>query len=108
MIDRAEVSRALAKNRVIGIVEVHRGGLVSSMADPAQVFKPAILANATGIIVAHNHPSGDCEPSGADRDVTEKLRQVGELLDIPVVDHIIVGHTGDGWQHRSFSAEGWL
>ena len=56
------------------------------------VFRPAILHNAVGLIVAHNHPSGDPTPSGGDRELTERLGQAGRLLCVAVLDHIVVGH----------------
>lgn len=76
---------------VIGIVPVAVGSRNAAIVDPVMVFKPAILANAASIIVSHNHPSGSLEPSRADIAITEKLKEAGEILDIPVLDHIIVG-----------------
>ena len=58
---------------------------------PREVFKSAILANASSIILLHNHPSGDCQPSEADIDVTKRLIGAGELLGIEVLDHIVIG-----------------
>jgi DNA repair protein RadC len=55
------------------------------------VFKPAILANAASVILLHNHPSGDPEPSGEDKAITSRLKQAGEILGITVLDHIIAG-----------------
>ena len=79
------------KNEVIGINTVSVGSLSASIVSPREVFKPAILANAAAIICAHNHPSGDPKPSTEDRALTERLYHAGKLLDIPVLDHIIVG-----------------
>lgn len=70
-----------------------------------EMFKTAILSNACGIIFFHNHPSGSCTPSRRDREVTEKLREAGDLLDIPLVDHIILGAEG---AYYSFSERGIL
>lgn len=61
---------------------------------PRDVFKAAILVNAAGIIVAHNHPSGDPTPSPDDRALTTRLRAAGQLLGVAVIDHIVVGHEG--------------
>jgi DNA repair protein RadC len=68
----------------IGIVD-------SSLVHPREVFRPALLDNASQIILAHNHPSGDCSPSEADLDATTKLVEAGTVIGIPVRDHIIVG-----------------
>ncbi|NTV02439.1 MAG: DNA repair protein RadC [Chlorobiaceae bacterium] len=83
------------KNTVIGLNEVSRGTLTASLFHPREILKGAILANANGIIIAHNHPSGDPEPSSADRQVTTALKQGAGLLQIDLMDHVIVGH--DKW-----------
>ena len=80
-----------AANHLQSICEISVGTLSGSLVHPREVFKAAILANASGIILAHNHPSGDTAPSEQDREVTERLGKAGELLGIPVLDHIIVG-----------------
>jgi DNA repair protein RadC len=79
------------QNAVIGINTVSIGTLNGSMVHPREVFKPAILANANCIILCHNHPSGNPEPSREDIEITESLRKAGELLKIEVMDHIIIG-----------------
>ena len=56
------------------------------------MFKPAFLASASAIIVAHNHPSGDPTPSAADMQVTRQLREAAKILDIMIIDHVVVGH----------------
>ena len=76
---------------VRGQKTIHIGTLTASMVGPREVFREAIREAASTIIVAHNHPSGDPTPSPEDIAVTKKLVGVGEMLDIPVVDHIIVG-----------------
>jgi len=78
-------------HKVIGTHVVSQGLVNCSLVHPREVFRPAIMDNATSIIIAHNHPSGSLEPSGDDRDVTRRLRQAGELLGINVLDHLIVG-----------------
>ena len=80
------------KNHPIGRQVVSRGIANSALVHPREVFKAAIIAGATGVIVGHNHPSGDPAPSSADISITRKLREAGALLDIPVRDHVIVGH----------------
>lgn len=79
------------KNRVIGINSVSVGTLTGSLVHPREVFKPLLLHNAAGVILAHNHPSGDPTPSAEDKAITERLRQVGEVMGIVVLDHIVVG-----------------
>ena len=92
-----------AKNRIIGINTVSVGNLTASLAHPREVFKPAILANAAAILVAHNHPSGDTSPSQEDIALTRKLYEGGQLLGITLLDHIIVGDQ-DHWY--SFQDDG--
>ncbi|MFH1799109.1 MAG: JAB domain-containing protein [Candidatus Omnitrophota bacterium] len=79
------------RNQVLGINIVSVGTLNASMVHPREVFKPAILQNAAGIILVHNHPSENEEPSEDDLTITNKLSDAGKLLDIDVLDHIIVG-----------------
>lgn len=79
------------KNRVIGINTVSIGSLTASVVHPRECFKPAILSNAAAIIVAHNHPSGDPQPSQEDRTLTYRLYKAGQLLGIEVLDHIVLG-----------------
>ena len=79
------------QNALIGLHTVSIGTINQALVGPREVFRAAILANAASIIVAHNHPSGDPEPSPEDQVVTDRLRKVGELLEIPLLDHIIVG-----------------
>jgi len=82
------------RNRVIGIEEIAKGTPLSVEFRPADVFKSAILTNATSIVVAHNHPSGDVEPSKEDKALTSSLIEAGRLLGIPVRDHVLVGAEG--------------
>lgn len=79
------------KNIVTGYFEVHRGTINTSLVHPREVFKRALLNNASNIIVAHNHPSGDPNPSKEDIQITERLKEAGNLLGINLIDHIIVG-----------------
>ena len=79
------------KQQVQAIHEVSVGTLSSTLVHPREVFKAAILANADKIIVGHNHPSGAVEPSDEDIQITERLREVGQIIGIPVCDHLIVG-----------------
>jgi DNA repair protein RadC len=92
------------KHHVIAYHEVSRGTLDATLVHPREVFKAALLANAAGIVVAHNHPSGDPMPSPNDVAVTRRLVQAGELIGIPLIDHLVIG---DG-AFYSFQREGRL
>lgn len=79
------------KNKINGIFEVSRGSLNSTIVHPREVFKRALLQNASSIMLVHNHPSGDPTPSKEDIDITNRLIEAGDLLGIKVLDHIIIG-----------------
>lgn len=91
-------------NRVIKKHQVSQGGVAGTVADPKIIFKVAVEELASGIILAHNHPSGNLTASQADIDLTKKLKESGKLLDIQVLDHIIVGDKS----YFSFADEGLL
>jgi DNA repair protein RadC len=93
------------QNQVIGIHTVTVGTLDASLVHPREVFKPAILANAASVILAHNHPSGDPTPSAEDRAVTRQLISAGGLLGIPVHDHVVLGEAP---RYHSFLEAGML
>ena len=80
-----------AKYEVIGREVISKGGIVSAFVEPRDVFRPAIKRGATGIIVAHNHPSGDPTPSKDDLTATEKVEKAGEMIGVKLIDHIIIG-----------------
>ena len=80
-----------SKHRIIKEEPVSIGILDSSLVHPREVFKTAIKESAYAILLVHNHPSGDCAPSKQDLDVTKALMKAGETLDIPIVDHVIIG-----------------
>ena len=92
------------QNRITRELLVTRGILNSSLVHPREVFRPAIAESAAGIIVVHNHPSGNPTPSSDDREVTQQLVDAGRLLDIPVFDHVIIG----GDRYFSFAEAGLL
>lgn len=94
------------KHKINGINLVSLGSVSACIVHPREVFKAAILANASSIIIGHNHPSGDTYPSTEDRKITKVLKAAGKLLDIPVLDHVIVGDEGD--YVFSFATEGIL
>ena len=104
---RQEVMTAVfldVKNRVVGCREIYRGSSDNVPADPREIFAEAIRCSAKRMIISHNHPSGFCEPSAADRLVTDNLVKCGNLLNIPVVDHVIVA----GNSYYSFKEDGKL
>ena len=78
-------------NRVMGISEISTGGISGVDVDPKIVFGTAVKAGACGMILAHNHPSGNLEPSQPDKNLTAKFKSAGRFLDIEVMDHLIVG-----------------
>ena len=89
------------KNKVAGAHIISQGSLSASIVHPREVFKAAILNNAASIILAHNHPSGDPEPSRDDIETTRRLVEAGEILGIKVLDHVIIGE-----QYLSMREEG--
>jgi len=92
------------RNRITRDVLITRGILDGSLVHPREVFRAAIAEAAAGIVVAHNHPSGNPAPSPDDRAVTRQLSEAGRLLDMPLHDHVIIG--GDGY--FSFAEAGLL
>lgn len=92
------------KNRLVKCSEVTSGTATASLVHPREVFREAIRMSASAIIVAHNHPSGDPQPSSQDLAVTRKLRDAGEVLCLPVLDHVIIGDAG----YFSFAENGLL
>lgn len=88
------------RRRIIGHVVASTGTLDTLLVHPRSVFRPAIVANAAAVILAHNHPSGDPTPSEADIRVTRDLMRAGQLLKIDVLDHLVMGtpqNGGRGW-----------
>jgi DNA repair protein RadC len=79
------------RKRLIRVDEISRGTLDTILVHPREVFRAAIVANAAGVVLIHNHPSGDPTPSEADIKVTRDLIRAGQLLKIEVVDHVIIG-----------------
>ncbi len=79
------------RNEVMGVEEIYIGNVNSSVVRPAEVFRPAIRANATSLLAVHNHPSGDPTPSGADVAITRDLVDSGRLLGLELLDHVVIG-----------------
>jgi DNA repair protein RadC len=89
-------------NRVMRAQQVSQGGVAGTVADPKIIFNLALQHLASGIIVAHNHPSGNLNPSQADIDLTKKLKEGGRVLEVQVLDHLIIA----GQKYFSFADEG--
>ena len=79
------------RNEVMGAEEIYIGNVNSSVVRPAEVFRPGIRANATSLVIVHNHPSGDPTPSGADVSITRDLVEAGKLLGMELLDHLVIG-----------------
>jgi DNA repair protein RadC len=92
------------KNRLISRETVPVGHLTSALVHPREVCKGAILANAAAVVLVHDHPSGDPQPSVEDVDITRRLVQAGRLLGVPVLDHVMLGRRG----HVSLAERGLL
>ena len=90
------------RNRVRGQRVVYQGNVFSSVVRAAEVFRPAVVESLPAIIIAHNHPSGDPDPSPDDVMITRKLKQAAELLEIELLDHIVIG----GKRHVSLKNRG--
>jgi DNA repair protein RadC len=91
-------------NKIIKILCVSEGGTAGTVVDPKKIFKLALENNASSLILCHNHPSGAIKPSEADIKITSKIKKAGEMLELNVVDHIIVGDEN----YFSFADEGIL
>lgn len=91
-------------NTVLGISKISEGGISGTVVDPKKIFQVALKANASNLILAHNHPSGSLKPSEADERITKKLKSAGEFLEITVLDHLII--TSEGYY--SFADDGQL
>jgi len=81
------------RNNLISVDKVSTGTLSASLAHPREVFLPAIKNSASTVIIVHNHPSGDTQPSEDDLDITKRLMEAGKILGIDLVDHIIISRT---------------
>lgn len=91
-------------NKIISMEIISSGGLTGTVADPRMILRKALEAEATAVVLSHNHPSGNLKPSRADEEITQKIKQAAQYLDITVMDHIIVSEEG----YYSFADEGLL
>lgn len=94
LIEQFKVLLLNTSNRVLGVFEVSTGGVSSTVADPKVIFAAALKGHASGIILSHNHPSGNLKPSLADINLTQKISEGCNLLDIKLLDHIILTQEG--------------
>ncbi|KRB57218.1 DNA repair protein RadC [Flavobacterium sp. Root186] len=89
-------------NKVISKSQLSKGGIAGTIVDIRLVFKLALENGATGLILCHNHPSGNLKPSDADKQITKKIKTAGEILDVKILDHLIITET----KYYSFVDEG--
>lgn len=92
-----------ARHKLLSYIEISRGTLTAALVHPREIFKAAILVNAASILLIHNHPSGDPNPSAEDREVTQRIYAAGELLGITLIDHAIFSQGG---KYFSFHEQG--
>lgn len=91
------------KNQLLRIIEVSVGSLNASIVHPRELFKDAVRLSAASVVVVHNHPSGDPTPSGADIQLTRRLVKAGDVLGIEVLDHVVIGGSGEHASMRDLS-----
>lgn len=91
-------------NQVLGVYHLSKGGVSGTVVDAKLLFATALKCMASSIVLGHNHPSGNLTPSVADTELTRKIKQAGELLDISVLDHLLITRNG----YYSFADEGKL
>jgi len=103
-IEQFKVLLVNRNNRVLGIFEVSTGGIASTVVDIRLILSAALLACASGIILAHNHPSGNLKPSQADKLATLKIKEAAKLIEIALLDHVILTKEG----YFSFAEDGEL
>lgn len=91
-------------NRVVGHQRISKGGISATVVDTRVIFSTAIKCFASAIIISHNHPSGNLNPSRADIELTKKIKKIGEIMDIKLLDHIIITDE----EYLSFADDGLL
>ena len=94
------------KSKITGVFEVSVGSISGALVTPREVFKRALLTNSKAVIFAHNHPSGEPQPSSDDINITKKLVKSGKILNIDVFDHLILGNANDNY--ISLKSEGYI
>ncbi|WP_374950689.1 JAB domain-containing protein [Mucilaginibacter sp.] len=94
LLEQSKIILLNRANRVLGICNLSTGGIAGTVVDPRLVFVTALKANASAIILAHNHPSGNLLPSAADKQITHRLKDAGKLLEIELLDSLIITSGG--------------
>jgi DNA repair protein RadC len=92
-------------NSVLGLLPVSKGGISGTVTDVRIILQAALKSNASGLIVCHNHPSGNLNPSESDSRITQKLKEAGNIMDIQLLDHLIISPEND---YYSFADNGLL
>jgi DNA repair protein RadC len=92
-------------NRILGMYKASKGGITGTVADPRIILAIALKIAAVSIIISHNHPSGSLKPSQADEQLTRKIKEAGQCMDIKLLDHLIVEPQGS---YYSFTDEGYI
>jgi DNA repair protein RadC len=92
------------KNKKMREVKISEGSLTASLVHPREVYNPVIRESAAAVIFVHNHPSGDPAPSQEDIEITRRLKEVGQVMGVRVLDHVVIGHD----RYFSFSDRGML
>jgi len=90
-------------NKVLGIASVSKGGISGTVTDVRIILQYAIKANASGIIICHNHPSGNIQPSESDIKITRKIKESGNLMDVQLLDHLIVIPEGSYYSRQQIN-----
>lgn len=106
-IDYSESFHVILLNRsniVLGVCKISVGSVSGTVADPKKIFQTALKANASSIVLCHNHPSGNVQPSTGDNSITTKCKDAGNFLDLPVLDHVIISRD----KYFSYADEGLL
>ncbi|MFD0701932.1 JAB domain-containing protein [Myroides pelagicus] len=104
LLEQFKVLMLSNNNRVLGVLEISSGGITGTVVDLRLIFAALLKAKATAFILVHNHPSGKLQPSDADRQITQKIKQASQILDIALLDHLII--TSEGYY--SFADQGVL
>ena len=94
LLEQAKILLLDRSLRVLGVSDISTGGVTGTVVDPKIVFVTALKANATAIVLAHNHPSGSLKPSRFDRLLTDRVTEIGKLLEIELADHLIISNEG--------------
>lgn len=90
LLEQFKVLMLSNNNRVLGVLEISSGGITGTVVDLRLIFAALLKAKATAFILVHNHPSGKLQPSDADRQITQKIKQASQILDIALLDHLII------------------